>query len=221
MKNIFLMFVFSALLTGYAFGQTHQNVYVDDGNTTLFMQTGTDWGTTKFDAKYLKADWEMGNLQTTDQKIITDVAFMYNVTFDKFEIRADVNPSVVKRINFGGKVFIYSDFIQDDLTRSGYFELLSEGRTVLLKRYSVQTTAAKGGALVGHDAYQNINQDLYVKKENEPAVLIKRKKTDIIDALADHKTELEKYTAENHLKMINTKDIIQLLNYYSTLEEKD
>ena len=221
MKNIFLLIIFFCCLAVSAFSQTHQNVYVESGSATLFMQTGSNWGSETFNPRYLNSDWEMGNLQTNDNKLITDVAFMYNVTLDRMEIRADVNPAVMGRINFGGKVFIYTEFVQNDLVKSGYFELLSEGRTVLLKRYSVQTTDAKGGALVGHDAYQNVIQDYYIKKGDKPAVLIKKKKSEIIEVLADQQQKIEAYITENHLRMMNTKDIIQLLNYYSTLGETE
>ncbi|NOX85177.1 MAG: hypothetical protein GXO86_04295 [Chlorobi bacterium] len=221
MKNTFLFLILLLFLFDSAISQTHRNIYVEDGNNTLFMQEGTNFGPEKFNAKYLDSKWEMGNLQTNNHKLITNVAFMYNVTYDRFEIRADVNPAVMGRIIYDGKVFIFSEFIQNDLVKSGYFELLSEGRNILLKKYYVQTTAAKGGALVGHAAYQNIMQDLYIKKENRPAVLIKKKKSDIVEALGDHRETVEAYIAKNHLKMIKTKDIIQVLNYYSSLGEKE
>ncbi len=221
MKNVLFLFIFSCGLLVSAFSQTHENIYVESGNNTLFMRTGSNWGSETFNPKYLNSDWEMGNLQTGDNKLITDVAFMYNVSLDRMEIRADVNPAVMGRINFVGKVFIYSGFIYNGQVRSGYFELLSEGSDVLLKRYSVQTTDAKGGALVGHDAYQNITQSLYIKKGNEPAVMVKKKKSEIIKVLSDHKKEVEAYIHENHLNMLKTKDIIRLLNYYSTLEGEE
>jgi len=181
------------------------------------MQSNSTPSSTKFDAQYLNPDWELGNMQTSDKKMISNVAFMYNVTNDKFEIRADVNPSAVGRITFNGMVFIYSQYIRNDQIKSGYFELLSEGRAVLLKRYSVQTSSGRKGAF-GYDAYQNVNVDFYVKVGNKPAVLVQKKTGDFVNALADHKKEIEAYITKNNLKMIKKKDIIQLLNYYSTLD---
>jgi len=217
MKNIFFVLIFSVCVIAQAYSQIHQNLYIENERYSLFMQSNSTPGSTKFDAQYLNPDWEPGSMQTSDKKMISNVAFMYNVTNDKFEIRANVNPNAVGRITFNGMVFIYSQFIVNDQVRSGYFELLSEGRAVLLKRYSVKTSSGRKGAF-GYDAYQNVNVDYYVKVGDKPAVPVQKKAGDFVKALSDHKEEVTAYIKKNQLKMIKKKDIIQLLNYYSTLD---
>lgn len=192
-----------------------QNLYIGDGASTLFLQSTAAPDAQKFNAKYLNAEWGIGNLQTVDSKMLTNVAFKYNVTKDKFEMRADVNPVIVGRITYDGKVFIYSEFIRGGYQTSGYFEQLSEGTTVLLQKYSINTVSGKKGAF-GYDAYQNISKDLYIKVEDNPAVIIK-KKNDVLNVLPEYKDQLKLYIKKSHLNLSKKKDIIELLEYYSAL----
>lgn len=214
MKNIILISIICLLLVFPAFGQTTQNLYIGDGVSRLFLQSAVAPSFAKFDAKYLNSDWALGNLQTIDAKMLTNVAFMYNVTKDKFEMRADVNPKIVERIIYDGKVFIYSTYTLEGYERAGYFEQLSEGTTVLLLKYSVNTVSGKKGAF-GYDAYQNIDKDFYIKIDDRPAVYVKKKKSDIINVLSDHKEQVQKFIKHNKLNLSKKKDIIELLQYYS------
>lgn len=218
MKNIACFLIICLSVFSPLFSQTTQNYYImgSGGASRLFLQSTMAPSLTKFNAKYLNSEWKLGVMQTTNRKIITDVAFMYNVTKDKFEMRADINPEIVERITFDGKVFIYSQYIKDGNLQAGYFEQLSEGSSVLLRKYYVHTVSGKKGAF-GYEAHQNVGKDLYLKIDGKPAVFIRNKKTDIINVLSDYKEEVEIYIRKNHLKMTQKKDIIQLLHYYSTL----
>lgn len=209
LNPILFLFLFSVIHT------SAQNLYIGDGASTLFLQSSSTPDAQKFDAKYLNAEWGIGNLQTVDSKMLTNVAFKYNVTKDKFEMRADVNPIIVDRITYDGKVFIYSEFIRNGYQTSGYFEQLSEGTTILLLKYSINTVSGKKGAF-GYDAYQNVKKDLYIKIEDSPAVIIK-KKNHVLDALPEYNDQLKIYVKKNHLNLSKKKDIIKLLHYYSVL----
>lgn len=214
-KHILFSFIY-LIISFSIFGQVPRNLYIGNGPASIIIpSTGVD-KKIRFDDKYLDYDWQVGNMQTNDDRMITNVAFMYNVTKDRMELRADVNPEMVDRITFDQKVFIYCKFIEHDMVKSGYFEQLTEGTSALLRRYTIHTVPGKKGAF-GYDSFQNISRDYYLKIGDEPAVEIKKNKNDILNVLSDHKEEIEKYIKKNRLNLRKMEDIDQVLNYYSTL----
>lgn len=215
MKNIILFFI-CLITTIPIFSQTARNLYIGSGVSTLFLQSVTTPDAEKFNAKYLNTEWGLGNLQTVDDKMLTNVAFKYNVTKDKFEMRADVNPEIVGRITYDGKVFVYSEYVRGGFKTAGYFEQLCEGTAVLLQKYSIHTVSGKKGAF-GYDAYQNVSKDLYIKIDDKPATILDKKKEDVLTALAAYKTEVDEYVKNNKLNLSKKKDIINLLDFYTEL----
>ena len=60
-----------------------------------------------------------------------------------------------------------------------------------------------------------MKRGFYIKIDDRPAVFIKKKKSDIINVLSDHKEKIEKYIKQNKLNLSKKNDIFELLNYYS------
>jgi hypothetical protein len=194
-----------------------QSLYIGptEGASIFLMSTST--GEKKFNAKYLEDEWGIGNLQTTSNNLIDNVAFKYNVTRDAFEMRADVNPETVKRITYSGKAFIYSSYVNEfGSIAGGYFELQSEGYAKLLIHYKVRTKAGKQGAF-GYEAYQNVTKDYFIKVGSEPAVILEKRTEDILKAFTEKKEEAETFVEENNLHLGRKKDLIDFLAYYSGL----
>lgn len=217
MKKLCFTLVGLMALSTIVLSQKTQKYYLGSGQSSLFLQSYETPDSEKFNAKYLSEEWSIGLLQTVTNSILNDVAFKYNITEDKFEMRADVNPKIVDRINFDGRIFIYTTFInQFGSVAGGYFELQSEGYARLLLRYAVRTKEAKKGAF-GYEAYQNVTKSQYLKIGNKPAKQLLNKKEGILEALSDRKEEIDRYVKDEKLNLNKTKDIIGLLHYYSGL----
>jgi hypothetical protein len=177
----------------------------------------TSRGPEKFNARYLDVEWGIGNLETRDNQIVDNVAFKYNVTRDVFEMRAEVNPKLVKRINYDGKVFVHSSYINEfGSVDQGYFELNSEGYAKLLTHYNVKHHPGRKGSH-GYEAYQNISKDHYLKVGREPAVILERGNKEILAAFKEKHEEAATYVEENGLNLNKKKDLLDLLSYYSGL----
>jgi hypothetical protein len=194
-----------------------QSFYVEqrEGGTLFLMSTTR--GEEKFNARYLDSEWGVGNLETKDHKILNNVAFKYNVTRDVFEMRAEVNPKLVRRINYAGKVFVHSSYINEfGSVDQGYFELLSEGYAKLLMHFKVKSRPGKKGAY-GYEAYQNISKDYFIKVGRSPAVILKKKNEDILSEFSEKPEEASAYVKENKLNLSKKNDLLEFLAYYSSL----
>jgi hypothetical protein len=208
--TLFSLFFFSS------FAQ-QQSLYIGPTEGASIFLMSTSRGPEKFNAKYLDDEWGIGNMQTIDNRLIDNVAFKYNVTRDAFEMRADVNPETVKRIIYSGKVFVHSSYVNEFGSISGgYFELQTEGYAQLLLHYKVRTKPGKKGAF-GYEAYQNVTKDYFLKVGKDPAVILKKKTDEILESFTEKREEADAYIQENNLNLAKKKDLIDFLDYYSSL----
>jgi len=193
-----------------------QSHYVRTGSSTILIQSNPDIKREQSGVKYLDDEWKVGSLQTSENQIISNVYFKYNVSSDKFEMRADLNPTKVGRIYCDKKVYFYSSYYQDNDIMNGYFELLSEGNNKLLLKYDVKRIPGREGAF-GYEASQNVIKKYYLKIGENPAVVIRKRNKEILEVLSDKKELLGKFIDANNLNLRKEMHIIRLLNYYDSL----
>ncbi|MBT3208241.1 MAG: hypothetical protein HN704_12395 [Bacteroidetes bacterium] len=206
------------IINGFFVLAQQQSHYVNTGRSTILVQSNPNIKSDESGIKYLDDEWKVGSLQTAENQIVSNVYFKYNVSSDKFEMRADLNPEKVGRIYCDKKVYFYSSFEEDDEIRSGYFELLSEGNVKLLLRYTVKRTPGRKGAF-GYEASQNVIKKYYIKIGENPAIIAKRNKNEILNLLSDKNELLEEFIKINKLNLRKNMDIILLLNYYDIIRE--
>lgn len=219
MKKLVIATAVLSLFYFSGFSQ-QQSLYFEQTERASIFLMSTDNSSKKFNARYLDDEWGIGNMQTKNNRLIDNVAFKYNITRDAFEMRADVNPEQVKRIIYSGRVFIHCSYVnQFGSISGGYFEQLSEGYANLLMHYSVKTKPAKKGAF-GYEAYQNISKDHFIKVGEEPAVILEKKTEDILKAFTEKNEEAEAYVKNEKLNLTRKKDLMEFLQYYSSLFEE-
>lgn len=120
-----------------------------------------------------------------------------------------VYPQKVHKIIFknkgGDQIFIPAEYIEDNIKVFGYFEVMYEGNTKILKAYR------KG-------KNDKINTSFYVKKDDGIAYKLKTKKSSIIKFLEDKKDPITRYIAKNNINVKDMKDLEKLLDYYDSLK---
>ncbi len=121
-----------------------------------------------------------------------------------------VYPQKVHKIIFknkgGDQIFIPAEYIEDNVKVFGYFELMSDGKTKILKAYR------KG-------KNDKINTFFYVMKDDSLAYKLKTKKSSVIKFLEDKKDPITRYIAKNNINVKDMKDLEKLLNYYDSLKK--
>ncbi len=214
MKKTLLLFITLISIQYIATSQITQT-YSQTNYTSFYIGTQPETSSS-IRAQYLNEDWEGGSLQTKDGNIISNVFFRYNLTYGRFEMRFVINPKTVERIYSDGKVYIYSNFIEDKKVDSGYFELLNEGHSSLMVRYYFKEIPGRKGAF-GHESYQQVFTSYYIKYGDNLPKKIRLRKKSIISSLPDKQELVKQYIKSEKLNLRFKADIIQLLKYYDSL----
>ena len=214
MKRYILLLITLFLVQHFTFSQITKT-YSASGYSSFYLNNQPEFNSS-IHSQYLNEDWENGSLQTRDGEIIKNVYFRYNLTYENFEMRFILNPSKVKRIYSEGKVYIYTKYIKDSKVDSAYFELLNEGKSSLMVKYSFKKIPGRKGAF-GHDSYKQVITKYYIKYGDNYATGIKLRKKSILNSLPDKQDLISKYIKQEKLNLRFRKDIIQMLNYYDSL----
>lgn len=182
----------------------------------MLIRSNPENSSSKIPPRFLEYDWKNGNLKTIDDKVISNISFKYNISEDKFEMRADVNPTIVDRIYMEDKAFIYISYFNKGVEDLGFFEVISEGNAQLLLRYTVKTKPGREGAF-GYEASQKIFKQHYIRFDNNPAIAITKQLDDILFAFPDKQDEIAKFVKKENLSPRKEGDLIKLIVFYNSL----
>ncbi len=216
MKKLLFAALALFLFSVPSFSQVH-NVYIGSGSSSLFLSSTPDANHAGFPDRYLNSDWKEGSVITRQQTMLNNVKLRFNITKGQFEIVSTLNPERVRRINLDGKVFVYTDYLDDNgQVKNAYFQLLSEGNTHLLLRRKLLHKPGKKG-LYGYEPYETVQELYYIQKGDKPAVQVKRNKKSILSVLSDQEKQLEEWLDKHSVSFYKISDVAKLLKYYNTL----
>ena len=218
MKKFLFVVLPVILLPLLGTAQVH-NVYVGSGSSSLYLSSTPDPHGAGFNDRYLNSDWKTGSVITKKNTLLNNVGLRFNITKGQFEVVSTLNPTVVKRINLNGLVFVYTRYAGKNGTiKDSYFQLLTEGNTHMLMRRSMLRKSGKKG-LYGYDPYETVQETYYIQKGNEPAVQVKRNKKSILAVLSDKEQQLNSWLRQNDISFYKASDVGKLLKYYNSLED--
>ncbi len=217
MKKFIIPVIVLFFISFSAVSQIH-NVYIGSGSSSLYLSSTPDVHGNAFPDRYMNTDWKKGSVITRQSTMLNNVGLRYNISKGQFEIVSVLNPSVVKRINLDGKVFVHTRFLDEKgQVKSAYFQLLSEGETRFLIRRTVSRKQGKKG-LYGYDAYETVKETYYIQKGKHPAVEVKRNKKSILAVLSDEEKPLDEWLRKHSISFYKTTDVARLLKYYNRLK---
>ena len=179
---------------------------------------------------FVDKDFEKGTIIFKDSTRASDIPLRLDTYTDNLQLKINDTikvlspPDIIDHANFGHREFIYSRFKEGAFYKNGYFEVLAQGNCkLLLRRESVirreQLPASNFGGGNYRDYFRTTNT-YFIKKDDDPAVKISRSKKSILTVLGDHKSDLEKYIRDNHLKLSKEDALIDLIYYYNSLIAK-
>lgn len=184
---------------------------------------------------YFLTDWNKGQIEMMAGQNYKDVpikfdAYRQQLILLRTWVGSDsiiVNASQVKSFQFGnkdGQFYVFRRFPDaktDDITlREGYYLVLYQGKSALLKR--IVKTFKKADY---KDAYSNdVRYDefrsafsYYLLKPDQTLVKVKLSDKALTDALNDHKDELKAFSKAQNLTYKTEDDGIQLVKKYDSL----
>lgn len=235
MKSILFGIFFSIVLTNGLFAQTHvensgaiNNVLgdyrfqkvTDDNNYRFVEKISEIWGT-----PYLEKEFQPGKITTNEGIIISELQLQYNacnddIEFLKGEDRYVVDPkSMVKKAEFGGKVFSYIQYLADGKTQGGFFEILTEGKLTLLIKYTVRFFEKEKPQPFGNQRPARFDPPIkqyYLSFDEAPAKLISNKKK-LLELFGNKMNEMESYISRNKLSIKEDESLKKITTYYNSL----
>lgn len=148
----------------------------------------------------------------------------YNIYKDVLEYRVKDktyivgNPEAIKEVVIGDNKLIYLT-IKNTNDFNGYYELLCEGKCILLSRKQVRLNEKKlSNGIVPEKPAEFIRLDdkYFIINSSSIPVLVNNKKT-LLKCLDDKSSEIEFFLKKNKLSVKKTEDLKSLIEYYNSL----
>lgn len=192
-------------------------------NNQLFFMTRNSIEKKVIGNPYL-FDWAEAFLVSNEGEVFS-VRARYRSIDDEFQVMLNgkvkaLYPQSIKGIIFKDRAFVPAKFEVNSRTALSFFELMSEGRTWLLKRHGMSTKNTK-------DGFMKINEQTsklyYLLKDEHSAMqyaeVLPTKQKNVLQALGEYKDEIESYASSNSINYTNARDIKKLFDYYNSLRE--
>lgn len=173
---------------------------------------------------YLSKEFMNGDIIIDNFKFV-GIPLRYNIYNDDIEFQKDdqilaiANPHEVRRIFIGDMAFIYSAYILSKEQTYGYFQLLSDGKAKVLKKYEISYQMPKAEQAYRPEEpakFIPVPCKLYVTFGNDPALKFTNAKK-LMKLFGDKKSEVEKFLKTEKLNLKNEEDLVSLLTYYNSL----
>lgn len=173
---------------------------------------------------YLEKEYQLGTVLTSDDLLFKNVLLRYNcyqdiLEFKQNEISYDLMPrSLVKKAEFGGKIFIYKN-IESNGDSKSYFEALSEGKASLFVRYVVKFYEAeplKGYANPVPARFDDVSKTYYISFGDSPVKMITNNKK-LLEIFPDKKDEMDLFIKKQKLSAKKADDLKKIIAYYNSL----
>ena len=174
---------------------------------------------------YYYDEWKTGKVVLSDNSVMDNVQLRYNIYAKQMQFTngkdtlAFAKPEELKSITIEGKVFIYTEYKFGTETRSDYFEVVTDGRCKLLARRVVKYHKEIDENL--HTCETDIfdkSCELYIKKGDSPAELVKCDKKSICHHFNDKQDLMQAFIMEHNMKIKTREDLAMLVEYYNSLE---
>jgi len=205
----------NGLLDNYRFKK------LSDGVTLNTLKMSDIQGT-----PYLKEEYNQGKVVTSDGKSYENIPMRYNAFSDDLEFKKGADyynfdpKSIVKRAEFGGVIFSCMTYGSEDKTKSGFFEILTEGRATLSIRYTIkylEKEKVQPFADPQPARFDKPKKEYYLSFGSFPAKLITTKKS-LLELFGSQKDEMDAYISKNKLSIREEGELIKIVAHFNSLQ---
>lgn len=171
---------------------------------------------------FLNEEWQGGLIKLKNEHMVNGYLYRYNIFTDQIELKSVIEPNSVDVISIGVQKFIYSDFIVgENSINSGYFELILNGDCRLLIRRYIRANEQdyRVSKILGTTSAapaSSVIKEYYIKKGDEPAVLVDKNKDSILEYLSD-KDDFQKYLKKKFIVFLNENKLKEIIDYYNKI----
>jgi hypothetical protein len=172
---------------------------------------------------YLQRDWEPGTIDLIGGIVYEDVPMRYNIYNQQIEFVLDGDtaaigdPSTIDLIQIEDRSFVFDNFICNGVIKSGYLEVLSEGRIRLLVyrciRYVSEET--KPDPQSEADKTYHLEKTYLYAYPGESAIKLPEKRKEILDLLSGNAPAIKSYLKESKNKLKTESELVDAFAYYN------
>lgn len=173
---------------------------------------------------YANEEFVIGKVFVNDDKPYNGI-LRYNAYSDGIEMKTENGIiTLLKRsylkARIGGKLYLIESYMVNGAMRKTYFVEMNKGNArLLLKQGKKFVEARSASSSYTKDQPAKFENELtyYIITEGNPGIEVRLKVKEVVQALPDHKKEVQAFVKNNKLKMKNEGELIQVLNYYNSL----
>ena len=228
MKRLFL-FLFLVILMQSLSAQTMLNGLMDN----FRFQKITEGTYSRYNLKlsdiqgtpFLEEEFNAGKITTPDGTVYENIPLRYNAYTDDLEFKKgtdtyNIDPkTLIKRAEFGGVIFACKSYDADGKVQNGLFELLTEGKAVLLVRYTIkflEKDEVKAFAEQKPARFEEAQKQYFISFDGAPAKPVGNKKS-LLEMFGDKKDEMDKYMSKNKLSAKGDDAMTKIVVHYNSL----
>jgi len=239
-RVIFLILITSTTLS---FAQTDQSMVGTEENLKNISRSAGFVITTNMDelyegikgTPYLFNEWKQGNIYLNDNTFINDVNIKYNVyTDDVLYLNSKSGDSLIIDRSLINSFEITDDYSSnlvlfkeislrpDKNDKSTFVKVLYDDKSKFIIKYTKTFIKAdyKGPYSAGrkYDEYVDDYQ-YYIIKNSDNLAKIKLNKKSVVKVLSDRDNKIQSYINEHRLTLNNEDSIVELLEYYDSIND--
>lgn len=179
---------------------------------------------------YLVPDWSKGNIELMTGKVYADVPIKFDAASQNLVMLRPANKDSI--IVFAGQIkqftfqdadsntFVYRRFptmkTDDNVLKTGYFQILYAGKNILLKRTAKTFRKADYqqaySANIRYDSYQD-DVTYYLLRPDQTLTKLRRSKKPLFDALGGDQQALNDFASREKLSFKTDADMAKIVQF--------
>lgn len=166
---------------------------------------------------YLDKEFKSALIIKTDHTEIKDIFLRYNILKNTMEFKQKetvlfiADPVTISRIIFDNTIFVYCLYKDSKKVRLSYFQLITEGKYQLLKKYNTVFRASDGKTDTPA-RFENIQPDYYLRYRDGMAHKIRSRK-ELIKLIQPISQEVIDYLQQKRINIQNEEELTTAILY--------
>lgn len=227
MKRIFLIFIVSMFFSSMLLAQTGKELleFYSNFESSKNIEQGANRYIDIQGSPYSSNEFVKGKVIMKNGVFYKNVPLRYNIynkemEFEKNKVAYSIsNSEDIVSVEFGNSKYVYTLFETKTNEKNTFFLLLEDGKAKLLEMQKVELIPKQEPGAYSTASPARFHREasvFYVKIDDNPAVVVKRKK-DLLKAFSIHQKEMTDFINKNKISVRKIEDLKKVIVHYNTL----
>jgi len=178
---------------------------------------------------YFNKNWYNGTIKLFSGEEIRNYPLKYDMKYNQINIKAKndikiISIGAVKEIDWTDdkgieqKLINCAVYTKNNSNVLGFFQILSEGKILLLKKTNLKLLNANynGTVVAGNKDNKYIKEYKYFVYKNNKIIKIRKRRKNILKTFNNQANKIEKFVKQNNLSYKKEYDLIKIFNFYNS-----